>query len=114
MATQQQIINRALIRVGAVDPLQTPTAKDSQMAEEVLISIHESWVNNEEVRWELDDIPQEIENSLVSRLAFAIADDFSIDDARYQRLALADQRGLREIQKYNEIGYSGHTEIEPY
>lgn len=114
VANKQQIINRALIRVGAVDPAQTPTPLDSERANEVLLSIHESWVSNGEANWDLDYIPQEIENDLVARLAFAIADDFSISDSRYKRLAKADQLAVQGMQKYRSIKYSGSSEIESY
>ena len=114
MTTTTQIVKRALIRLGKLGPEQTPTGFDNQQLTETLASLHESWVREGKVRWELTDIPFEMEDPLVSRLAFAVVDDYGVSNDRYQRLKLANQRAIRDMQTYNEIPYSGRSEIEAY
>ena len=114
MATKQQIINRALIRVGALDPMQTPTSTQSDQVDTVLVSLHKWLVDEEDVTWQLSLIPESMEEPLVSRLAFAITNDFGVSDSRYQRLSVANNKSIKEMQKYNAVPYSVSSEIESY
>ena len=114
MATKKQIIERALIRVGALDSLQTMTAQQESDADTTLQSIHEQMVNDELVRWELDAVPQAVEEPLVSVLALALANDYGVSDTRYTRLVAANLQGIRRLAAYNELPYSGTAEIAAY
>lgn len=114
MATKAQIIKRALVRAGVVAYDQIPTAAQESQADTALMSMHESWVDQGFARWELTDIPQQVENGLVAALAFAIADDFGVPTERYQRLSVGNSAAMREIYAYNEVPYSGSTQSTYY
>lgn len=114
MTTKAQIIKRALVRAGVVAVDQTPTAEQNAQAAAVLDSLHEKWIDDGVARWELAGIPQALDNAIVARLAFALADDFAVPSDRYQRLAIGDQQGAREIAAYNEVPGSGVYPIQEF
>lgn len=114
MTTKKEIIKRALIRVGRVPFDQVPTSDQESLADFALKSLHEHWVDKGSARWELDDIPDQITNALVSVLAFALVDDFGVSGERYQRLAVADREAKVVLSAYNEIPYSGQTIMQEY
>lgn len=105
MANKKQIFKRALVRLGEIAIDEIATATLEFQASNTLESLHANWVARGYIRWELDDIPLELEDSVTSVLAFSMADDFSVPSERYQRLAAASARGSRNIIIYNEPNY---------
>jgi len=114
MATKAQIVKRALIRAGVIPYDREPTAEESQQVTATLESIHAKWVDEDRVRWELTDIPQEIEDPLVSILAYSIADDFGVPDSRYSRLAATIQSAMQKIYAYDAEEYTGKSSARYY
>lgn len=105
MATQKQIVKRALVRLGEIAVDDIPTAEQETQCDAVLESIHADWVNRGFIRWDLDEVPIELENALVSVLAYSMADDFGVPAERYSRLQVAASLGSKSILIYGENEY---------
>lgn len=114
MATQAEVIDRALVRVGVLPYDQSSTSEQTGQVTPVLTAFHAEGVDLGFIRWELSDIPDEVSDALVSVTAFLIADTFGASTERYARLEKAYDRDLRKIHAYGALEYSGTTEVEEY
>ena len=107
MATKTEVMDRALVKAGVLPYDQTATAEQTTIVEAVFDSLHAYGVDQGFIRWELTDIPAELDNAITVILAANIAEDFGIPTERYNRLKLAEQAAMNKIYAYNELPYSG-------
>ena len=80
----------------------------------ILESIHADWTGKGRITWLLSDIPQDIEESLVTLLAIASADDFAVSSERMQRLLLKKEESEQKLFSYDELPHYNLGEPEYY
>jgi len=114
MVNKDKIIARALVRMGINAPEDLPTAAQRSQVDNVLTSIHEDWVDQNVVRWELDSIPASLANAVVTCAAYKCANDFALSDQRYNRLAIDYELSMESITAYNQRFYSGTAPIQEF
>ena len=97
MPTKAQIRNKALKRVRALEPGDTPSSDDITDVEEAYDELYKFLVSKKAVTWDSDeDIPEEATYHVVTMLAANIADEYAVPENTYQRLK-AEAYGIENV-----------------
>ncbi len=87
MATKAQVRNKALKKLRVLEEGETPTNEVISDVEGAYNELYAFLSNHKATTWDSDEeIPNEAVRHVVTLLAFTMADDFGIDEVRYQRL----------------------------
>ena len=87
MATKAQVRNKALKKLQVLEEGESPTNEVISDVEEVYDELHRYLLNRGAVFWDSDEeIPDECVRPMVVMLAAEMADDFGVNEQRYQRL----------------------------
>lgn len=108
MATQADIRNRALQRVGIADIYNSVDAPLANKADELFVALHEELIDDQVVDWELSAIPVRAENAI----AKVLAEQFiqlkpSIDPQTRVEIFNESKQGMSTLYKQASIPYNG-------
>ena len=87
MATATEIRNRALRKLGVLRAGKSPTTQEATDADAIYTALY-AWLEiHDAVTWDDDEsIPNEAEIAVTKLMCAELADEFGVDEARYQRL----------------------------
>ncbi len=89
MATKTQAGKKALEKLRVIEEDGTPSTDATNDIEAAYDELHPWLLSKSAVNWDVDeDIPDESVRSIVTILAATMADDFGVDEMRYQRLQI--------------------------
>ena len=87
MATLAQVRNKALKKLRVLEEGETPTNEVAADADDVYNELHAYLASERVVIWDADEeVPAKAVRAMVTILAAELADDFGVDEMRYQRL----------------------------
>lgn len=114
MSTKTELIKRVLVRLGEVPVDQTATDAQKSQVEFVFDSELSRLADIGNINFISSNIPDEIDDAIVSIISYRCADDFGASSERYQRLAAGYTEAMRKLESFTAIPYSGQTEIRDY
>ena len=115
MATIAQLRNRALKKLRVLEEGETPTNEVIADVLAAYTSLHDRLSKDGAITWDFDeDIPSEAERPMVAILAAEMADDFGVDEMRYQRLLAESTRARGDLYMTQNNYISTETEAEYY
>lgn len=89
MATAAEVRNKALRKVRVLEENDTPTTEMASDVDETYLELHAKLFEDNAVYWDSDEeVPTEAVLPIVKLLAAEIADEYGVDEARYQRLQI--------------------------
>ena len=98
MATKSALRNKVLKKLRVIAEGETPSSEIITDVEATYDELHADLSTKKAITWDIDeDIPDEAVRSMVSIIAAEIADDFAVDEARYQRLKFESEQALRKL-----------------
>lgn len=107
MATQQDIATDALILAGITDRYNSPDATTLADALIKLADLHEEWVDDQIVEWELTAIPVRATNAVKQLLAYRLGQDYQVPNDLYSRLQADAALAEQVLHRQNAIPYNG-------
>ena len=116
MPTKAEIRNKTLKRLRVLEEGETPTNEVIADVEEAYDELHAYLETKNATTWDSDeDIPDDATRSVVAMLAASLADEFIVDEQRYQRLQMEAGGALTRliILAANDYIYC-ETEAEYY
>lgn len=100
MATVAQIVDKALDRLGVLGTGQTSQSEDVERLTAAYNEVYAALSAKNLTTWDIDEqVPDEYVNPVVSMVAFARVDDYSVPDAKYQRITIANSAAIPEIRE---------------
>lgn len=116
MATTAEIRNKALKRLGVLGRGQTARSEDTADLDAAYVELHAKLETDGLAPWGANtvDIPAEFVDDVVSLLAFSRADEYSLSQAKYQRLALAASRAVPNMRRLLQVPLQGAVEIQSF
>lgn len=107
MATQQDIATDALVLAGITDRYNAPDATTLQDALTKLADLHEEWVDDQMVEWELAAIPVRATNAVKQLLAYRLGQDYQVPNDIYSRLQVDAVGAEQALHRQKSIPYNG-------
>ena len=106
MATKAAIRNKTLKKLRVIAEDETPSASAITDVEEGYDEMHPWLLSKNAANWDSDeDIPDEAVHSVVTILASRMADDFVVDELRYQRLQVEADFALTRLIEISASPY---------
>jgi len=98
MATKAQVRNKALKKLRALEEGETPSNETIADVEGAYDELHAYLFEKNAVYWDSDeDIPTDAVKHVVAMIAANMADDFNVDEIRYQRLQVEGSNALDSL-----------------
>lgn len=98
MATKAEVRNKALKKLRVIAEGETPSTEIITDVEATYDELHADLCAKDAITWDIDeDVPDESVRSMVAILASEMADDFAVDEGRYQRLKLEASLALNKL-----------------
>lgn len=94
MPTTTELAQRAMRRIGALDPTENQTAAEDADVLLVMNSVYASLKDRGQIEWVLTDIPVRFQDAFINVVADRIAPDFGLST---QETQLRGQLGLKEL-----------------
>lgn len=107
MATQNDIAVDALELAGITDQYNAPDADELQTALDCLSNLHEEWVDDKKVEWELSAIPVRANNAVIQLLAYRLGQKFQVPNDLYTRLRADAQVAEGQLYSQASTPYNG-------
>lgn len=115
METLLSVKQKAFRRIGVLGAGQTMSGDQDVQATTAYNSIYDRLLSQELVGWaKASDIPDEFVESVVSLLAFELADEYGISDSRWQRLQYRAGLAIPELRTLIFPNYVSTTEVTDY
>ena len=98
MATKAEVRNKALKKLRVIAEGETPSSEIITDVEAAYDELHADLCTKDAITWDIDeDVPDEAVRSMVTVLASEVADDFAVDETRYQRLKFEAGQALNKL-----------------
>ena len=107
MTTANELYNYALTRLNVLGDGQTATAGQTAKMERILNSFHAYLVRKGHVNYDLEDIPDEDVDPMVTLLAWRARFDFSASAERILALREEVGRASQILLANNQVEYDG-------
>ncbi|WP_299083811.1 hypothetical protein [uncultured Paraglaciecola sp.] len=108
MTTKQDIRNNALRLAEQADDYNTPDGNVVSHADNLLAAIHEEWIADSLVDWELDDIPVRVELAVTDILGYRLAQrNRKVTPKKLIVLRDSALQGQATLERQREIPSSG-------
>ena len=115
MSEPNEIYKRTLIRCNRVGLGQTPTADQIAVMEGNLNSLYAYLLENCYVDYDIDDIPTQDDDPLITILAYRSRLDLSLSAERTADLRNEQNRAWQTLFANNQVKYNGqHIEADYY
>lgn len=107
MTTRAVLEQRALRIVGVIDAFNGPNSTLAAEAADVLTALHEQWVDERLVTWELSNIPTKADKALVDLLAYDLTNYHPVSPIRKSEITAEAIRARRTLEQQYEIPHDG-------
>lgn len=114
-ASKTTIRNKALKKLGVLADGQTATAEQSASVEAAYDEVYARLDHIGLVVWSsTEEVPDQYIAPIVALVAMERAEDYSIPDSRFQRLAVQAARAEMEIRRIMSGRWMNPTEVEDF
>ena len=107
MATQQDIATDALVLAGITDRYNAPDATTLKETLQVLSDLHEEWIDDQMIDWELTAIPLRANNAVKQLLAYRLGQNHQVPNDLYSRLQLDAAGAEKTLFRQKSIPSNG-------
>lgn len=108
MSELSEIYESALVRCNRVALGQTPTAEQIKVMTRNLNSLYAYLLKNDYVDYDVDDIPEEDDDSIITILAYRSRLDLSLSAERAADLRNEQPRAWQVLFANNQVKDNGH------